>query len=162
MGSRVINKTAVLFAVLFLLIATFCLPPFVQADDQSSASTAIASAKSKFAECFNAATSAEAAGANISELTSILNGAGSLFSQAELSYSSGNFSSAEALAIQSQNELSNFVSTASSLQSTAAQKQNVNFFLNFVSPITGAVAVIVGSFVVWDLLRRKYARTGEK
>ena len=161
MRFRVISKSVVLFLVLFLLFVTGCLPAFVRAD-QSFASSELASTQSKLVECFNAAKVAEAAGANISQLTSTLNVAGSLFSQAELAYSSGNFSGAEALAVQSQNELSNFVSTASSLQSAAAQKQNVDFFLNFGVPIVGAVVVIVGSFSVWALLKRKYERTGEE
>jgi hypothetical protein len=161
MRFRVISKSIVLLLVLFLLLVTGCLPAFVRAD-QSSASSELASTQSKLVECFNAAGAAEAAGANISELTNTLNVAGSLFSQAELAYSSGNFSGAEALAVQSQNELGNFVSTASSLQSAAAQKQNTDFYLNFVAPIVGAVAVIVGSFAVWSLLKRKYEHTGEK
>ena len=155
------SESVILFSFLFLLFVTGCLPAFVRAD-QSSASSELASTQRKLVECFNSAKAAETAGANISELTSTLNVAGSLFSQAELAYSSGNFSGAEALAVQSQNELGNFVSTASSLQSAAAQRQNVDFYLNFVAPIVGAVAVIVGSFAVWSLLKRKYERTGEK
>jgi len=161
MRFRVIIKTVVFFLVLSLLFVTGFLPASVRAD-QSSASSVLASTESKLVECFNAAKAAEAAGANISGLTSTLNVAGSLFSQAEFAYSSGNFSGAEALAVQSQNELSNLVSTASSLQSAAAQKQNLDFYLTFVGPIVGAVAVIVGSFVVWTLLKRKNERTGEK
>ena len=161
MRCRVIIKRVVFFLVLSLLFVTGFLPASVRAD-QSSASSVLASTESKLVECFNAAKAAEAAGANISELTSTLNVAGSLFSQAEFAYSSGNFSGAETLAVQSQNELSNFVSTASSLQSAAAEKQNLDFYLNFVGPIVGAVAVIVGSFAVWVLLKRKYERVGEK
>jgi hypothetical protein len=161
MRFRVISKSVVLFLALFLLLVTGCLPAFVRAD-QSSASSELASTQSKLVECFNAAKAAEAAGANISELTSTLNVAGSLFSHAELAYSSGNFSGAEALAVQSQNELSNFVSTASSLQSAAAQKQNIDFYLNFVAPIVGAVAVVVGSFLIWVLLKRKYGSAREE
>ena len=161
MRFKVISKSFVLFSVLFLLLVTGCLPAFARAD-QSSASSELASTQSKLVECFNAAKAAEEAGANISELTSTLNVAGSLFSQAELAYSSGNFSGAEALAVQSQNELSNFVSTASSLQSAAVQKHNMDFYLNFVGSIVGAVAVIVGSFVIWVLLKRRFERAGEK
>jgi hypothetical protein len=161
MRFRVVSRSFVLLLVLFLLVVSGCLPPFVSAE-QSSASSELASAQSKLVKCFNAAKAAEAAGANISGLTSTLNVAGSLFSRAELAYSSGNFSGAEALAVQSQNELGNFVSTASSLQSAAAQKQNIDFFLNFVAPIVGAVAVVVGSFAVWVLLKRRYECAGEK
>ena len=161
MHSRVVSKSFVLFLVSLLLVVSGCLPSFVRAE-QSSASSELASAQNKLVECYNAAKAAEAAGANISELTVTLNVAGSLFSQAELAYSSGNFSGAQALAVQSQNKLDNFVSTASSLQNAATQKQNMNFYLNFVAPIVGVVAVIFGSFAVWALLKRKYERAGEK
>ena len=162
MRFRAFGKSIVLFLALFLLVAAVCLPSLVHADTQSSASTQLASTKGELVECYNAARAAEAAGANISSLTVKLNAAGSLFSQAELDYSSGNFSGAYTLALQSQNELGNFVSTASSLQHAAAQKQNIDFYLNFVASIVGTVAVIVGSFVVWALLKHKYARAGEK
>jgi hypothetical protein len=161
MRFRVASKSVVLFLALFLLVVTGCLPSVAHAD-QSSASSELASAQSKLVECFNAAKAAEAAGANVSELISTLNVAGSLFSQAMFAYSSGNFSGAYALAVQSQSELSNFVSTASSLRSAAAQKQNVDFYLNFVGSIVGAVAVIAASFVVWVLLKHRYERAGGK
>jgi len=162
MQFRVVCKSVVLFLALFLLVAAVCLPSFVHADTQSSANTELASARNELVECYNAARAAEAAGANITALTIKLNVAGSLFSQAQLAYSSGNFSGAYALALQSQNELSNFVSAASSLQSSASQKQSTDFLLNFLLPIIGAFAVIDVSVILWVLLKRRYERVGKK
>jgi hypothetical protein len=162
MRFTVFGKSSVLFLVLFLAVATGCLPAFVCADPQSSAGSEIALAQNKLVECYHAATVAEAAGANISSLTSKLNEAGSLFSQAEFAYSSGNFSGAYTLAFQSQNELSNFVYAANLLQSSASQKQSTDFLLNFVVPIIVAFAIIDVSAAVYVLLKHKYARAGEK
>ncbi len=160
MRFTVVSKSIVLFLALFLLAVTICLPSLVHAETQSSASTELASAQSTLVDCFNAAKAAETAGANITELTSKLNVAGSLFSQAEFAYSSGNFSGAYTLASQSQSELSNFAYAASFLQSSASQKQSTDFLLTFVVPIIGAFVVVNVSAIVWILLKRKYARSG--
>ena len=162
MRFRAFGKSIVLFLALFLLVAAVCLPSLVHADTQSSASTQLASTKGELVECYNAARAAEAAGANISSFTVKLNAAGSLFSQAELDYSSGNFSGAYTLALQSQNELGNFIAAASSLQNSASQKQSTDFLLNFVVPIVGVFAVADVSVIVWVLLKRRYGRAGEK
>lgn len=159
MRYRVVSKSVILFVIFSFLAVNTCCISFVHAD-QSSAGSDIASAQSKLIQCFDAAKAAENAGANISALTDTLNDAGFLLSKAELAYSSGDYSGADTLAIQSQNELISFVSTANSLQSNAEQKQNVNFLLDFVVPIASVMAIIVGSFVVWALLKRKYEPAG--
>lgn len=142
----------VLAGILFVLLIT---PSFVCAQ-QSGASSAISAAQSNLASCFAAARSAEAAGANISQLTHTLNVAGSLLSNAELAYSKGDLGAAQSLASQSQSELSDFISTANSLRASASQSQTVSFLVNIVGSIAGTVAVFVGSFVVWRFLKRKY------
>jgi len=157
MGFRLDNKSFVFFSALFLLVFIGCFPSFVHAD-QSSASSELASANNNLVQCLNAAKAAEQAGANITALTGTLDEAGSTYSQAELAYSVGNFPDAYTLALHSQNELSNFISTANSLQNAALQKQNTDFLLNFVGPIIGAVAVIVGSVAIWISLNRRNKR----
>ena len=94
MQFRIASKSIALYIALLLLVVTIYLPTLVHADTQSSASTELASVQSTFVNCLNDARAAEKAGANISELTNKLNDPGSLFSQAEFAYSSGNFSGA--------------------------------------------------------------------
>jgi hypothetical protein len=149
---------------LFLAVVTFALlntPTFVWAQ-QNDAASAISAAQSKLVQCYDAARAAEAASANISQLTSRLNSAGLLLSRAQLAYSDADFGSAQSLAVQSQNELANFVSDANSLQTSAAQSRTFDFLLNFVGSVVGTVGVIVGSVVVWVLLKRKYGNNGEQ
>ena len=151
-------KIPILFLAI-ILIVLLGSSTLVRAQ-QNNASEAISAAQSKLVDCFDAAKAAEAAGANISQLTATLNNAGLLLSNAELAYSNGDFGSAQNLAIQSQNVLENFISNANSLQTSASQNRNTDFQLNIVGSIGGTVAVLVGSVVVWVLLKRKY-RNGE-
>ncbi len=145
--------------ILFLAasIAVLLIMPSV-VTAQSSAASAISAAQSKLVSCFDAARSAEAAGANISQLTSTLNDAGLLLSNAQLAYSNGNYGDAQNYASQSQNVLSNFVSNANSLQATAAQNRTIGT-LYFVGSILGSVVVVVGGVAVWVLLKRKYGNS---
>ena len=142
-----------------LFIAVLSVPSVVWAQ-QSDAASAISAAQSKLVQCYDAARAAEAASANISVLTNRLNSAGLLLSRAELAYSTGDFGSAQSLAVQSQDELASFVSDANSLQSSAAQSKSFDFLLSIVGSVVGTVVVLVGSFVVWGLLRRKYGNSG--
>jgi len=136
-------------------IAVLSVPSAVWAQ-QNNAASAISTAQSKLVQCYDAATAAESEGANISSLTSRLNSAGLLLSNAELAYSNGDFASAQSLAVQSQSELASFVSDANSMQASAAQSRTSSFLLNVVGSIVGVVAVIVAAFVVWGFLKRKY------
>ena len=140
-------------------IAVLSVPSVVWAQ-QNSAASAISAAQSKLVQCYDAARAAESASANISQLTSRLNSAGLLLSRAELAYSNADFGSAQSLAVQNQSELASFVSDANSLQASAAQSRTFDFLLNVVGSVVGTVAVLVGGFVVWGFLKRKYGNSG--
>ncbi len=148
----------ILAGVLLLLAmsAIFLSSPSIVFAQQSNTASAISMAQSELVTCYEAARMAEASGANISQLTRTLNDAGSLLSRAELAFSTGDNDSAQSLAIQSQNELTSFISEANSLQTSASQIRSNSFLLNFVGSISGTIAVIVGSLIVWFLLKRKY------
>jgi hypothetical protein len=143
-----------LFAVIFINILSFFSIVWAQQNDATSV------AQSKIIQCYNAARAAESAGANISQLTLRLNSAGLLLSRSQLAYSNGDFGLASNLASQCQSELANFVSDANSLQALAAQSRTFDFLLNVVSSVLGTVAVLVGSFMVWRFLKRKYGKDG--
>ena len=150
-----IQKT-LLFATIFLI--SLCLFPLPVHADQSSAQSEITSARLKLADCYSAVRAAEAASANISELTSTLNNAGNLFSRAEFAYSNGDFNTAQSFAAQSQNLLDNFVSNANSLEAKATFRRDQDFLFNVIGSIAGFVAVLFGSSIVWVLLKRKYEK----
>jgi fluoride ion exporter CrcB/FEX len=144
------------------MLLTAMVIPSVAFAEQSGADSAIASAKQQIVTCYDAAKAAEAAGANITSLTSILNDAGTLLSQAELAYSKNDFSTAQSLAVQSSQSLANFSSEANGLRDAAAQQRTFEFLVNVVGSITGTIAVIVAGFVVWRFLRKRQPQTGEQ
>jgi hypothetical protein len=161
LGSRVSSRIFVLLLIIFFLIISVFYPSVVRADN-STAQNTIASVRKEIIDCFEAAKAAEAAGANISALTSTLDSASSLVSKAELAYSSGNFSEADSLVARVQASIINFVSTANSLQNEAIQKQKLDFLFNFVGSITVTVIVILSGVVTWVFFKRKYFSKGNR
>jgi hypothetical protein len=160
---KVLSKTRPKWLLLgtALLLSAIVLPSMALAE-QSNADSAIASAKQQILTCYTAAKAAEAAGANITSLTSVLNNAGTLLSQSELAYSKSDFDTAQNLAFQSSQSFANFVSKANKLRGSAAQQRTYEFLLDVVGSIAGAIAVMVAGFVVWRLLTRRKSRTGEQ
>lgn len=143
----------VLAILLFLAVAFVASPVWAQ---QTNASTAISSARNTLSDCYNAAKEAEAAGANITASVGILNEAGALLSQAELSYAAGDFDSAVTFAVESQNNLNGFIEEANALTTTAFLHQNQDFLINVVGSIIGTFAVVLVGVLVWLIVKRKY------
>jgi hypothetical protein len=141
--------------LLFLFVAS---SPFVLA--QTDAEAAITSAKEQIVTCYKAAQDAEAAGANITSLTVVLNDAGALLSRAELAYSMKDFGAARDFAVQSAGRLSDFVSAANALKETAAQQRGLDFWVNIVGSVIGTFAVLGGGYALWFFLSRRYRTAG--
>jgi hypothetical protein len=146
--------------VLFLIVG-ISFSSFVAAQ-QTDSSKAISDAQSRLVTCFSAAKTAEAEGANVSSLTYTLNTAEVLLSNAQYAYSIGNFTNAQRLAVESQNSLSGFESEATSLTLTAKQDSNMQFLVNVVGSVGGTIAVLVGSLIVWILVKKKYNDSEDK
>ena len=145
-----------LFIILLLSVALVTSPVLA---DQASAQAIISSAKENILTCYNAAREAEAAGANITDLTGTLNEAGLLLSKAESAYAANDFATAFNLAAQSQNLLTNFVAEANALKETAAQQQNQDYLINVVGSTIGTLIVIAIGIALWFFLKRKYETT---
>ena len=143
--------------VLFLGV----FPAMVWAD-QSGAANAISNARSQLVICYDVARETEAAGANITTLTRVLNEAGLLLSQAEFAFSVGDFGGAQDYAIQSQGRLANLVSDANALKIAGEGQRNQDFLINVVGSTGGTVAVLVGSFGFWSFMKKKYQNNGGK
>jgi hypothetical protein len=152
-------KGIFLFGAVLLFCVGGCLPVVVHAEG-SYVNVALASANNQLVACYDAAKAAEAAGANITALTSALNIAGALLSNAQYAFSTGDFVSAQNFAIQCQNQLGGLVQEANSLQISASQGRSTDFFVNFLGSIAGAIMVIVGSIIVWVLLKRRKVNGG--
>ncbi len=157
MRELVLNKAFIKRAILpMVLVLMAILPPvLVIAQDPPSV---ISSARQQLISCYDAAKAAEAVGANISSLTSVLNEAGSLLSQSELAYSKGDFGTAQSLATQSSQRLGGFVSMANSLRDSAVQQGNYDFWINTVGSSVGALVVILIGLQIWRASNRRGMR----
>jgi hypothetical protein len=131
-------------------------PLITFAFNEDDARLAVATARGKIVDCYNAVLEAEKAGANVTTLLGKLNDAGELLSKADLAYSTGNFDSAHEFALQSQAGLNGFIEEANVLSYAAADRGAWDFVFNVVGSLVGAGAVVVGSFFLWSFLKGKY------
>ena len=147
---KLVFLTGLLF-VYFVANVSF----LVFAVSETDAKSAIAAAEDKVLTCYEAAAKAEDAGANITELLRFLNDAGNLLSKAKLAYNNGDFDSAFNFAVQSRDKLKGFVGEAEGLRESAMQANYEDFMFNVVGSGVGAVAVLVGGYIVWVILKRR-------
>ena len=154
-ASRVICRCVVIALLGFLVAANTCL--VASASVQDDAKSAIADANSELVQSYNAVSAAQKAGANVTNLASVLDDAGEALSGAELNYAQGNFSAANALALYSQDRLTGLVAAANALKSSAAHASYVSLLVSVGSSV-GAVAVVLVASGLWVLLKRSNRR----
>jgi hypothetical protein len=140
---------------LFLLLSSMTV---CTVNSENEAEIKIGEAENALISAYEAVSEAEKAGANITDLLSNLAEAGELLSKAK-SVLSTNESAAADLAVESQAKLNGFSAEADALRVAAAQQLYWDFMVNFVGSIIGSVAVIVGGFAVWTVLKKKYEKT---
>jgi hypothetical protein len=140
------------------------MAPTVHAEipTQAEAQSAIAAAQKELIVCYQAVTNASNAGANVTSLLLVLDQAGGNLSRADLAYETGDNALALTWANRSLNLLlqSNITAQADALKSSASQARFWGFMINVVGSSIGAVVVVVGGFVVWNFLKRKYSPAG--
>jgi len=127
---------------------------------QDQAASALANAEQAVTSSYQAVLKAEDSGANVSSLLVRLNEAGWFLARAHLAYDSGDFDSTLGFATQSQDKLNDFVAEANALRETAIQEYYMDFIVNIVGSILGAIGVVCVGFVVWFFLKRKYEKVG--
>jgi hypothetical protein len=152
-------KRALIFLCALILACLFVSGSLnVSASSEADAGSAIAAAQGRVDDCYTAVSEAAKAGANVTSLLIRLNDAGKLLSAANLAYNAGNFDSAREFAVESQTRLNGFVEEANASGENSLNEQYWNFMVNVVGSLTGTAAVVLGGFVVWRLLKRKYGR----
>ena len=142
-----------------VFLAVFCsmiFTPLVLAD-QAQAESAIIATRTKIVTCYNAVQSAEASGANVSDLANVMTQSGAALSSAEHEFATGNFDEATSLAENSYALLDGVVSQANELKQAAEQQQN-SIDLGVMISVAATIAVIVCSSVIWILLDRRSKR----
>ena len=151
-----------LLMLIFLIFCMTDLTSIVLADARTDAENAVNSAHRVIVECYKTAADAQKAGANVTDLLNRLNEAGEVYSKAVLAFKKGNYNLAVSLANESQIMLENFVEEANGLKEEANRHGRWDFMVNFVGSIVGAVSVIVVSFSLWTLLKRKRVIRGRR
>jgi hypothetical protein len=142
--------------LLLLMLAPLSFTAICHCASESDARAAVSEAQQRINTCYSAAADAAKAGANVTDLLSILNDAGSSLSRAELALGQGDFNSAYGLAVESEGKLNGFENVALGLKNFAVSAGNFDFEVNVVGSSVGAVAVVVLGFVIWRLLRKRY------
>lgn len=153
MNSKAIILTTIILALL-VFNGSFYAP--VAGETEADARIAITNAENLIINCYLAALEAEKSGANITQLLNTLNNAGLLLSKANLAYKNGNFTLAIDLANQTQTSLNGFADWAQTVKETGIEQTRWGFIINIVAPIVGLVTVVLDSFIVWSLLKKKY------
>lgn len=146
----------VLTSVSVLLVFSICSFQLCFGVDNGDALSAISSAEDEVLACYQTVADAERTGANVSDLLNVLNEAGWLLSKAKLAYNQGDFDSAFTLANESQTKLNGFKVLAEDLKQKAEQANELDFMINFVGSPVGALCIVVGGFILWTLLQKKY------
>jgi 3-phosphoglycerate kinase len=149
-------KSALMFAALILIVSSCSTQFYVFGISENDAKDAITEAEKNIVLCYDAVAEADAAGANVTTLMATLNEAGALLSKAELSYKTGDFDSAINFTSQSQDKLNGFVMEAETLTEQAVQEHYWDFLITVGGSTVGTLAVVIGSFVVWRFLKKKY------
>lgn len=155
-GWKAGNLRFKLFVLLTIYVVGFFLPCFGLEDKE--ALSALSEAEGKINACYGAATEAEKAGANISALLNVLNEAGWLLSKAKLAYSQKDFGSVIGYVDECQSLLDGFVEHANSLRLEAEQASHRDFLFNFLGSGVGALCIVLGSYAVWILLKKREKR----
>ena len=117
---------------------------------------AVGEAQSRVSVCYGVVADAARAGANVSGLLLVLDGAGGLLSRAVVAYGNGDYASAYGLAGQCVGSLVGFEGEADVLVRAARENGYVDFMVNVVGCFVGAVAVVLVGVVLWWVLKRRF------
>lgn len=149
---------SIFLVTLLLIVIAFSAFPKVLAYSKEEADKSLKEAMKTITACYQATVKAERAGANITKLVATMNEAGDLYSKALLAYETEDFNSTIRLAEESQNILDGFILEADVLRETASEQRYWDFMINIVGSTIGTFAVILFSFILWTLLKKKYSR----
>ena len=155
-----VMRFAFVLVLLFAVASRLFVSVTVAESGEDEAALALAGAEGAVVSAYQAVLGAEGAGANVSDLLVRLNEAGGFLARARMAYSVEDFDSALDFAVQSQEKLNGFVVEADALRGAAMQEHYLDFLVNVVGSIMGAVAVVCVGFVSWFFLKRKYETAG--
>jgi hypothetical protein len=146
--------------MLLVFASQFFVPVTKATVGESEAASALTNAEKTVNSAYQAVSKAEESGVNVSSLLVRLNEAGRFLDRANMAYKSGDFDSALEFATQSQEKLDGFIAETDVLRENAIRDHYLDFMVNVVGSIIGAVSVVCVGFFVWFFLKRKYEKAG--
>jgi hypothetical protein len=145
--------------LLCMLTVSACSVAFASVQDDAKKN--IAEANTSLIASYSAVSAAEKAGANVTDLTNVLNAAGVWLSDAELNYAQGNYGTAETQALYSQEQANGVTSAANSFANSASQAGYQSFLINIVGSLMGAVAVVLVALGLWNVFEKRQEKAGK-
>jgi hypothetical protein len=143
----------VCIAVVLIMVVWFVQGCF--AADASDASDAIREAEKDLNEAYVKVAEADAAGADVSNLSNELNSAGAYLSSANAAFDVGDYDGALVLATECSNSIRGISDEAENLESYAKGVQSNTMFSAVFVSVFGVVSVVVLGFVGWEFLKRR-------
>ncbi len=146
---------------LFLVLASLVMLHVVGvsfAVGQDEASQALIAAESSLETGYVAVAQAGAAGANVTDLSAMLQSAGELLVNASRVYDAGDYDTAYSLAVNCSTSLSGIAGLAADSK-VSAQDARANALFSAVEFSAVGIGVLaVAGLVVWGFLRKRYLR----
>ena len=151
-----IKQVFVAIITLLIVFSSFTQISKAHAYSKEEAEEAITETHQIIINCYKAALEAEKAGANITELTKILNEVGDSFSMALLALKNGDYDLALQLTNKCNTKLEGFIDKAEIMRNKASEEQYWNLVFIICTGVSAVLIICIG-FVVWNLLKRRYS-----
>ncbi len=154
------------FALFFLIIGAFgsVCSNRVLAVGEAETRQIIIEAQSAVTSGYVSVTDAQKVGANVTDLLVTLNNANDLLSQSQLAFENasldGNYEVPYALASQCLANLTGFDTKALILKNNAAEQGHSDFMIYVVGSFLGTIIVVLSSYTVWGVLKKRIEKGG--
>jgi hypothetical protein len=149
------KRRGAVVCIAVVLIMVVCFVQGCFAADESDASDAIREAEKDLNEAYVAVVEADAAGADVSNLSNELNSAGAYLSSANAAFDVGDYDGALVFATECINSVKGISGEAENLESYAKGVRSNTIFLAVFVSVFGVVSVVVLGFIGWELLKRR-------
>ena len=150
-----VKHKLLIWCVVFILVFS-CLVQVCFAVDKSRVDEALIGAENDLTSAYLAATEAEQAGTNVSELLARLELAGTWLAYAHNAYRSGDYDEAYRYAMNCSDEVSGVASEAATLKLKAEEAYNEKLFQAAAISSVGLSVLFVLSLFGWRFLKNRY------
>lgn len=141
---------------IFVFAALVFVSPTLASSTQEAASLVITNAEETIVAAYKAVLEAEQTGGNVTGLLTRLNEAGESLATARMFYRNGDYDNAIRFADSCRNIGEGVKSSAYELKDLAWNEEVQRMSFTMFGSISGIISVVLGSFWVWHLLKKRY------